>query len=98
MKERGGQKNQESGQNINCLVSETGQFFFGQKKREIDPTIGRPRDWPKPHGRPFNLPIEMKNIMKKLIPPVCKEPPPPGWPPVCEEPTVCDNQNMYVSN
>ena len=26
-----------------------------QKKWEIDWTIGRPRDWPKPHGRDYNL-------------------------------------------
>ena len=48
-------KNQENGQNINCPVSETGQFFLAeQKKWEIDWTIGRPRNWQKPHGRPFS--------------------------------------------
>ena len=26
-------------------------FLVDQKKWEIDRTIGRPRDWPKPHGR-----------------------------------------------
>ena len=37
---------------IFCPVSETRQFFFGRpKKWEIDRTIGRPRDWPKVHGR-----------------------------------------------
>ena len=46
-----GQKIQESEQKR----SETGQIFFlvDQKKWEIDWTIGRPRDWPKPHGRDF---------------------------------------------
>ena len=44
-----GQKIQESEQKR----SETGQIFFWstKKKWEIDRTIGRPKDWPKPHGR-----------------------------------------------
>ena len=29
----------------------TNFFLVDQKKWEIDRTIGRPRDWPKPHGR-----------------------------------------------
>ena len=29
----------------------TNFFLVNQKKWEIDRTIGRPRDWPKPHGR-----------------------------------------------
>ena len=28
-------------------------FLVDQKKWEIDWTIGRPRDWPKPHGRDY---------------------------------------------
>ena len=28
-------------------------FLVDQKKGEIDYTIGRPRDWPKPHGRDY---------------------------------------------
>ena len=31
----------------------TNFFLVDQKKWEIDRTIGRPRDWPKPHGRDF---------------------------------------------
>ena len=31
-------------------------FLVDQKKREKDRTLGRPRDWPKPHGRDFSFP------------------------------------------
>ena len=65
------QKIQESEQER----SETGQFFFClPKKREIDLTIGWPRDWPKPHGRDFSEKMLisnrcisglMSNLMKK---------------------------------
>ena len=55
----GGQKNSETDPKklrdwpkFFCPVSETGQFFFGRpKKWQIDWIIGRPRDWPKVHGR-----------------------------------------------
>ena len=30
-------------------------FLVDQKKWEKDRTIGRPRDWPKPHGRDYRL-------------------------------------------
>ena len=30
-------------------------FLVDQEKWEKDRTIGRPRDWPKPHGRDWNL-------------------------------------------
>ena len=33
----------------------TNFFLVDQKKWEKDRTIGRPRDWPKPHGRDFFL-------------------------------------------
>ena len=35
-------------------------FLVDQKKWEIDRTIGRPRDWPKPHGRDYNQVYQWK--------------------------------------
>ena len=58
-----GQKIQESEQKR----SETGQFFLGwPKKWEIDRTIGRPRDWPKVHGRRFNVFWEGHEILQNM--------------------------------
>ena len=36
-----------------------------QKKWEIDRTIGRPRDWPKPHGRDF---YQLTQSLTALLP------------------------------
>ena len=48
-KKLGGPKKSETDQKF----PETEQIFFWstKKKGEIDWTMGRPRDWPKPHGR-----------------------------------------------
>ena len=51
-------KNQSLTKKIQRLTKNSlrlNKFFFlvDQKKWEIDRTIGRPRDWPKPHGRDY---------------------------------------------
>ena len=41
-------------------------FLVDQKKWEIDRTIGRPRDWPKPHGRDWKFVLCLNNCQWKL--------------------------------
>ena len=46
------------------------KFFFGwpKKVREIDWTIGRPRDWPKPLGQDYNGWFVEKKLAKMVVP------------------------------
>ena len=37
-------------------------FLVDQKKWEKDRTIGRPRDWPKPHGRDLRLKTKVQHL------------------------------------
>ena len=48
------QKNSETDQNFFVRSLRLDNYFWStKKKREIDRTIGWPRDWPKVHGRRF---------------------------------------------